>query len=101
LYHFGVRVQLVALVAVLGLIGCFRSQLTEAELSDPGIKARLEERLRADRRLDLRYVTVDVHHSIVTVSGVVSSWDDRREIERIARRLDGPEQVLVNLAIQE
>ena len=97
------KVHVAALLAALALsvTGCFPSQLSDAELSDPGIKARLEERLHADRSLDLRYVQVDVHERVVTLSGLVPSWDQKRDIDRIARRLEGVEQVLVNLAIQE
>lgn len=90
---------LAALASALG--GCLPRQLSEAELSDPGIKARLEDRLHADRKLDLRYVTLDVHERVVTISGIVPSWDERYEIERIAKGLDGVDQVLVNVVVQE
>jgi len=94
-----------ALLAVLGvaaaLAGCFPHQLSEAELSDPGIQARLEERLKAQRSIDLRFVTVDVHDRVVTFSGSVQSWENARHIERIARRLEGVDQVMNNLVIQD
>lgn len=94
-----------ALLAVLGLAaalaGCFPHQLSEAELSDAGIQARLDERLKADRSLDMRFVTVDVHDRTVTFSGSVQSWENSRSIERIARRLDGVDQVMNNLVIQD
>lgn len=83
------------------LAGCFYQQLSEAELSDPGIKARLEAQLQAEPGLDLRYVTVDVHARVATVSGLVRSWNEKRTVERIARRLQGVEQAVINLVIQE
>ena len=99
------RVHLAAAAAAvllcLGLAGCASARLSEAELSDPGIQARLDERLRADRTLDLRYVTTDVHDKVVTFSGSVPSWENSRTIERIARRLEGVDQVMNNLVIQE
>lgn len=96
------RAALAALfLALAGLCGCFPHQLSEAELSDPGIQARLQERLKADRALDLRYVTVDVHDRVVTFSGTVPSWENSRDIERIGRRLQGVDQVLNNLVIDE
>lgn len=99
------RVHLAAAAALvlvsLGLAGCASTRLSEAELSDPGIQARLDERLRANRSLDLRYVTLDVHDKVVTVSGSVPSWENSRDIERTARRLEGVDQVMNNLVIQE
>lgn len=89
------------MLLALAVSGCFPHQLSEAELSDPGIKARLEDQLHADSHLDLRYVTLDVHQRIVTISGIVPSWDNRYEIERVAKRLEGVDQVLVNLVVQE
>lgn len=81
--------------------GCVSTRLSEAELSDPGIQARLDERLKADRSLDLRYVTTEVHDRIVTISGAVPSWENKRDLERLARRLEGVDQVLCNVIIQE
>ena len=106
LYHFAVKVRLAALAAMvvalaLGSAACFPHQLSEAELSDPGIRSRLEDQLHAHRELELRYVTLDVHERVVTISGIVPSFNDRLEIERIAKRLEGVDQVVVNLVTQE
>lgn len=95
------RLAAVAAVVVALLSGCAHTQLSDAELSDPGIKARLEERLKAERGLDLRFVTLDVHDHVVTLSGIAASWDQRLQMERIARRLAGVDQVMVNLVTQE
>ena len=88
-------------LVLLSLGACRSLQLSEAELSDPGIQARLDERLKADRSLDLRYVTTEVHDKVVTISGTVPSWENKRDIERTARRLEGVDQVLCNLVINE
>jgi osmotically-inducible protein OsmY len=105
LYHFATMTRLATLLALaalaLGAAGCFPHQLSEAELSDPGIKARLEDRLQAQPNLHLRYVTLDVHQRAVTISGIVPTYEERYEIERIAKRLPGVDQVLVNLVVQE
>lgn len=75
--------------------------LTEAELSDPGIKARVESALREQKNLDLRYIDIDVHQGIVTVSGMADSNEARRLIERLVRRIRGVEQAIVNVAVSE
>jgi osmotically-inducible protein OsmY len=102
LYHSFVKLlSLLALCSCLVVSGCAGPKLTEAELSDPGIKARVEERLKADRTLDLRYVTLAVHNAYVTISGTVPSWENKRDIERTARRVKGVDQVMCNLIITE
>jgi osmotically-inducible protein OsmY len=102
LYHFAVNVHLAAALAVaLALAGCAGPQLTEAELSDPGIKARVEERLRAEPNLNIRFISVDAHERVVTISGLVDSLSDRWRVERLVRAVPGIEQVFVNLAFKD
>jgi len=88
-----------ALAAALG--GCLPPAVSDAESSDAGIRARLEQTLRSHRNLDLHAVTIDVHSHVVTISGIAASWEDKRLIEKIARDLPGVEQALVNLIISE
>jgi osmotically-inducible protein OsmY len=85
---------------LLGSAGCV-APLTETERSDQGITARLQERMKAERGLDLRYVTLDVHDRVVTLSGTVPSWENSRDLERVARRTRGVDQVMNNLVILE
>lgn len=96
------KVPLAAAAALLlGLAGCVTTNLTEAELSDPAIKARVEERLRAEPDLDMRFVNVDAHDKVVTLSGLVPMHRDRWKMERIAKSVPGVESVMVNLAVHE
>ena len=90
------------LAASLGLAlgGCFRA-VNQTELSDPAILASIEGRLKAERSLNLRYVDIDVHSRIVTISGLVGSWEERRLIKKLARSTRGVEQVIINIAVQE
>lgn len=75
--------------------------LSEADISDSGIKARLEAKLKAQKGLDLRTVTIDVHSRIVTLSGIVDSYQDKKEITRIVHEIPGVEQALINVVVQE
>ena len=87
---------------VLTLTACFRNyQLSEADTSDPGIKARIEAQLRAQKGLDLRYVIVDVYSRVVTVSGQVLNYEDKSTITRIVNSVPGPEQVMINLIVHD
>jgi osmotically-inducible protein OsmY len=91
---------LVVVVLAAFAAGCSEN-LSEADRSDPGILARLQANLQAHRELDLKYVTLDVHSGIVTVSGLVHTWDERRLVEKIVNDTGGYQQAVVNLAIQE
>lgn len=93
------RAWLLLLPALL-LGGCFNN-LTETDLSDPGIKARIETELQAQPDLDLKYVTIDVNDRVVTVSGLVSSFAEKQVISRVIRRTRGVEQLLLNVVTQE
>lgn len=84
----------------LCLGGCLRRGVAE-DLSDPVIKARLESRLQAEPELDVRYVTLDVHSGVVTVSGLVNTQREKQAITRIARGEKGVEQAIVNVIVQE
>lgn len=94
------RTASLALLAAL-FCACAAPQLSEADLSDPGIKARMEALLRAHQDLNLRFITVDVHQKMLTISGLADSWEQKVKIERLARNLRGPETVVVNLALQD
>jgi len=95
------RPGLLALVLVLaGLCACTRS-VQPVDTSDSGIKARLEFSLHSQPELDLKYLSIDVNSGVVTLSGLVGSYEDRDKIALIARRTKGVDQVIVNLIVPE
>jgi osmotically-inducible protein OsmY len=93
------------LLVLLGLLaassGCLRFVADEVDASDSSIRARLESQFQATKGLDLRYVTLDVHSRIVTLSGLVNSFEDKRTLVRIATKTQGVDQVVDNLVLQE
>ncbi len=93
------RLALLVLFCV-SAAGCFRN-LNEADLSDSGIKARIEQTLASQQDLDLRYVTIDVHSGVVTVSGLVNTPGERQLIGRLVRHIRGVDQLMLNLVVQE
>ena len=97
--------KLASRLAVLTLLVCAFGacveNLSEADKSDPGIRARVEANLAAHRELDLRYVTLDVHSGVITLSGLVHSWDEKQAVEHIVNATGGFQQAVFNLAIQE
>ncbi len=71
------------------------------DMTDAGVKARIEANLQAQPDLDLRYVSLDVHSGIATVSGMVANWDDEKLVERIVKRTKGVQQAVINLVPKE
>ena len=89
----------VALLLALAAAGCAGGQVEED--SDQVVKARLESLLRGRTDLDMRYVTVDVHGRVATLSGLVPNREQQRLIDRLVKRSRGVDQVLNNLVIQD
>lgn len=94
------RLAPAALLALLCLCAC-RGEVQPVDTSDPGIKARIETQLRGRKDLDARFVTVDVVDGAVTVSGMVSTRQQIREIDRLVKRTKGVEAALINLVLNE
>ncbi|MEK7382882.1 MAG: BON domain-containing protein [Elusimicrobiota bacterium] len=91
---------LLALSLALTSAACARN-VQDEDLADPAVKAHIESQLRGLADLDLRYVSIDVNSGVATVSGLVSTREQQRTIDRIVRRTRGVEQLLNNLVIQE
>ena len=92
--------SLAVAVVVLGLCACM-SNVQPLDFTDAGIKARVETALRGQPNLELRYVTVDVNSRIATISGMVTNYQDKETITRIARRTKGVDQAVINLLVPE
>lgn len=92
-----------ALIAglLLQLSGCVKNLISDVDRSDPAIKARMEAAFNEDKSLDLRYITIDVHSRIATVSGMVNTQQERSSILRIANSIAGVDQLVINVVVQE
>lgn len=88
------------LLALSGASAC-RSRMTAAELADPAITARVKAVLDGHPELDIRYLDLNTHMRIVTLSGMVESRESKQRITDLVRRVAGVRQVVVNLAVQE
>ena len=91
---------LLAAALAAGLTACM-GNVQPLDMTDAGIKARVETALRGQPNLELRYVTVDVNSRIATISGMVTSYQDKETITRIARRTKGVDQAIINLLVPE
>ncbi|TBR22973.1 BON domain-containing protein [bacterium] len=95
------RTALLALLLALPGASACRARLTAAELADPAITARVKAVLDGHPELDIRYLDLNTHMRIVTLSGMVESRDSKQRITDLVRRVAGVRQVVVNLAVQE
>ncbi len=89
-----------ALLLVLSLGACLRTA-QPMDSSDAAVKARVLSSLKSQSGVNLRYVTIDVTDSVVTLSGMVSSLREKNLIDRAARQTKGVDQVIVNLIVSE
>lgn len=88
------------LLAAAAAVAC-RGAVQPVDTSDPGIKARIEAALRGRKDLDLRYVVLDVVDGAVTVSGMMPTMSQIREVDRLVKRTKGVEAALINLVVNE
>jgi osmotically-inducible protein OsmY len=97
-----VKATALGFLAVFALCGaaCMRNVQPEDD-SDPAIKARVELALRGRKDLDIRFISVDVYHGLVTISGIVPALDQIRAIERLIKTTPGVEQLMDNVVVQE
>ncbi len=71
------------------------------DYTDAGIKARVEAALRGRRDIDPRYISVDVEHGVVTLTGIVPSSEMRPVIDRLIKGVAGVDTLLDNLIVQD
>ncbi|MBI4677766.1 MAG: BON domain-containing protein [Elusimicrobia bacterium] len=84
------------------LAGCVgMPAVGDADVSDPGIQANIETALRGQRGLNISAISIDVHARIVTLSGLVESYEARDAIYRTAKAARGVELVIDNLVLRE
>ncbi len=93
------RQCLVVIVAMFA-VAC-ASNPPEFEHSDAGLKARIEAALRGRKDLDTHTVTIDVDNGTVTLSGLISTDEQRAQVNRIVRRLPGVDTLFDNLLVPE
>ncbi|MBI5597159.1 MAG: BON domain-containing protein [Elusimicrobia bacterium] len=89
----------IAVLACAGF-GC-RARLSPADLTDPAITARVKATLAGHPELDVRYLQINTHMRIVTISGLIDSFEAKQKVETYVRNVGGVRQVVANLAVQE
>lgn len=69
-------------------------------LDDLTITATVKARLVADKISNFTRIDVDTINAVVSLNGLVESEDEKRRAEDIASLVDGVEQIINNLQVQ-
>jgi osmotically-inducible protein OsmY len=73
-------------VQFLGGVRGISNQIKVAAIATPAeVKERIEEALRRSAEVEADRIKVEVHGGAVTFLGVVYSWSEKEEAERVAR----------------
>ncbi|MFA5139349.1 MAG: BON domain-containing protein [Elusimicrobiota bacterium] len=75
--------------------------LSELDMSDPGIRARIQAELKAHPELSLRFLQIDVHMRVAYLAGIVESDEMKQGIGQVVRGVAGVRVVINNLLVQD
>lgn len=94
------RSALIGLLAAALLVACRPSQTVEGQTEDVKIKTAIKTKLATDvGAATLTSVDVNVTAGVVTLSGPVSSEDDKNRIDGVVRSVEGVVSVSNNLQV--
>ena len=98
-----VGLAVVALLGVAGLAttGCSTNVSAGQQIDDATITASVKTKLAADTDVAAHNIDVDTVEGVVTLTGKVDDWDEKREAESIARGTDGVRSVVNNLTVEK
>jgi osmotically-inducible protein OsmY len=69
------------------------------KLSPPNVREMIEEALGRTAGIETDRVEVEARNGVVTLSGVVNSWMEKEEVERVAQAAPGVTRVESNLVV--
>ena len=95
------RTRILLTLALAAAFTACGPSLRNMDLSDAGITARVRGELKAHEEINVQYMDVNTHMRVVTLSGIVGSYEEKRQIGNVVRRVKGVRAVMINLVIQE
>jgi osmotically-inducible protein OsmY len=72
---------------------------TEA-INDKYLVSKIKSKLIVEPEIRSLNIDVDVHRGVVTLTGVVQSWSQKKRAIEIARTTDGARKVIDNLKLR-
>jgi osmotically-inducible protein OsmY len=76
-------------------------RLSELDMSDPGIRARIQAEFKSHPELSLRFLQIDVHMRVAYLAGIVESDEMKRKIGQVVGSVAGVRVVINNLLVQD
>jgi hyperosmotically inducible periplasmic protein len=96
------RKIMATLLMLFALSGCqaLTGRTAGRNIDDLTITASIKARLVADKISNFMRIDVDTVNAVVSLNGLVESEDEKRRAEDIASLVDGVEQIINNLQVQ-
>jgi osmotically-inducible protein OsmY len=88
------------LASPLLTVGCATNQPVGQQIDDAAITAAVKANLAKDDDVAAHNIDVDTLDGVVTLSGIVDSWNERSEAARIAAATDDVRSVVNNLQVK-
>ena len=98
-----IKLSLIVFATLLVFGGCtsMTGQTAGEYWDDSTITASVKSKLTAEKAANLTRIEVDTTNQVVTLSGVVTSADEKARAEQIARQVGGVKSVNNNLQVQK
>ena len=94
-------VLVLSLVALpMAFTGCATNQPVGQQIDDASITASVKAKLAADADVAAHNIDVDTLDGVVTLSGIVDSWEERTEAARLAAAAEHVVRVVNNLQVK-
>jgi hyperosmotically inducible protein len=95
------RLMVAIMLVGIALIGCESpsKQRAQEAINDAEISAAVQAKLTADRSSNFALVSVDSDRGVVRLRGAVSSSEQRKRAEELARQVKGVIRVVNSLSI--
>ena len=96
------KTLVITLVMVLAAAGCQKmtGQTAGQNVSDSSITAKVKGKMAADDMLSLTRMDVETENSVVYLTGVVESTDQKKRAEQVAKEVSGVKRVVNHLRIK-
>jgi osmotically-inducible protein OsmY len=96
----GMTLPAILVLLSLLVLGCRTNQLPETQAKDVQITAKIKGKLASEVRLaTVTNVDVNTTNGVVTLSGTVSSPEEKEKVQTIAKSVEGVKSVNNNLQV--
>ena len=84
---FSQRASGLLMLAMAAAFTACGPSLRDLDVSDAVLTARVRAELKAHEEINVAYMDVNTHMRVVTLSGIVGSYEEKRQIGNVVRRV--------------